>query len=45
LFSASGRICTSDDARLKPANVDILTILHVWEIFAFEEITEVEKGV
>ena len=30
LFSASGRICTFDRARLKPANVDILTSLHVW---------------
>ena len=29
-FSASGRICTFDRARLKPANVDILTSLHVW---------------
>ena len=30
LFSASGRICTFDRSRLKPANVDILTSLHVW---------------
>ncbi len=30
LFSASGRICTFDRARLKPMNVDILTSLHVW---------------
>jgi hypothetical protein len=30
LFSASGRICTFDRARLKPINFDILTSLHVW---------------
>ena len=30
LFSASGRICTFDRARLKPMNVDVLTSLHVW---------------
>jgi predicted SAM-dependent methyltransferase len=44
LFSTSGRICKFDQARLKPENVDILTTLHVWEIFTFEEIKEVEKG-
>jgi hypothetical protein len=32
LFAASGRW-----ARLKPANVDILTTPHAWETFAFEE--------
>ena len=37
LFSASGRICTFDRASLKPANVDILTTLHVWETYALEE--------
>ena len=26
-----------DRTRLKPANVDILTTLHVWETFALEE--------
>jgi hypothetical protein len=31
LFSVGGRICTFDRASLKPANVDILTTLHVWE--------------
>jgi hypothetical protein len=33
----SGRICTFDRARLKPANIDILTTLHVWETYALEE--------
>ena len=37
LFSASSRDCTFDRANLKPANIDILTTLHVWETFAFEE--------
>ena len=31
LFSAGGRVCTFDRARMKPRNVDILTTLHVWE--------------
>ena len=31
LYSASGRVCTFDRASLKPANVDILSTLHVWE--------------
>lgn len=37
LFSASGRVCTFDRARLKPANVDILSTLHVWEKSSLEE--------
>ena len=37
LFSASGRVCTFDRARLKPANVDILSTLHVWERSSLEE--------
>ena len=37
LFSAGGKVCTFDRARLKPANVDILTTLHVWEKTAVEE--------
>ena len=31
LFSAGGRVCTFDRSRLKPATVDILTTMHVWE--------------
>jgi hypothetical protein len=31
LFSIDGRACTFDKASLKPANVDILTTLHVWK--------------
>jgi hypothetical protein len=30
LFSAGGRVCTFDRASLTPANVDILTSIHVW---------------
>ena len=37
LFSASGRVCTFDRASLKPANVDILSTLHVWEKSSLEE--------
>ena len=37
LFSAGGRVCTFDRARMKPRNVDILTTLHVWERSALEE--------
>ena len=37
LFSASGRVCTFDRASLKPANVDILSTLHVWERSSLEE--------
>jgi hypothetical protein len=43
LFSASGRVCTFDRANLKPANVDILTTLHVWETFALEEDSRARK--
>ena len=43
LFSASGRVCTFDRASLKPANVDILTTLHVWETFALEEDSRARK--
>ena len=32
LFSVGGRVCTFDRACLTPANVDILTTLHVWEM-------------
>ncbi len=32
LFSVGGRVCTFDRASLTPANVDILTTLHVWEM-------------
>ena len=31
LFSAGGRVCTFDRSSLKPATVDILTTMHVWE--------------
>jgi len=37
LFSASGRVCTFDRSRLIPANVDILSTLHVWEITAQDD--------
>jgi hypothetical protein len=37
LFSAGGRVCTFDRARMKPKNVDILTTLHVWERSALDE--------
>ena len=37
LFSAGGRVCTSDRASMKPRNVDILTTLHVWERIALGE--------
>ena len=30
-------MCTFDRARMKPRNVDILTILHVWERSALDE--------
>ena len=43
LFSASSRVCTFDRASLKPANVDILTTLHVWETFALEEDSRARK--
>jgi hypothetical protein len=44
LFSVSRRVCTFDHVRLKPASVDTLTTLHVWETFVFEKIKEVEKA-
>ena len=43
LFSASGRVCTFDRASLKPANVDILSTLHVWERSSLEEDTRTQK--
>ena len=43
LFSTSGRVCTFDRASLKPANVDIITTLHVWETFALEEDSRARK--
>jgi len=30
LFSASGRVCTFDRSRLKPATVDMLSTPHKW---------------
>ena len=43
LFSASGRVCTFDRTSLKPANVDILSTLHVWERSSLEEDTRTQK--
>ena len=43
LFSASGRVCTFDRASLKPANVDILLTLHVWERSSLDEDTRTKK--
>jgi hypothetical protein len=43
LLSASGRVCTFDRARLKPANVDMLTTIHVWEKFVLEEYKRIKR--
>ena len=37
LFSVGGRVCTFDRASLTPANVGILTKLHVWEMSGDDE--------
>ena len=37
LFSTGGKFCTFDRASLTPANVDILTSIHVWEKSELEE--------
>ena len=36
-------MCTFDRASLKPANVDILSTLHVWERSSLEEDTRTKK--
>ena len=42
LFSVGGRVCTFDRASLTPANVDILTTLHVWEMSGEDESKRVQ---
>lgn len=32
-----GRVCTIDRTRLTPANFDVLTTLHVWEMSGYND--------